>query len=493
MPTMEDDEKVGLIKVGSIKERRSGMTKRMDSMSDKLQQNAGAGLEKQKKSGGGSPSLEKIMSGALNGAGNAIMGAVKEAQKRSSELAEAASPLADNALKGISDFANGVASATAAAANEHYNTKRQEQLDLPSTLVDDNGDWVLPDPLLTNRELAELEILTEQYEKMVSPSKIKQLADKVGSKIPENLRLAVGDAVGELSSEIQQKELYAQVMRQVVDGFKVIEEQAAKYSVTEAQIVEAANATLDSVAIRSIDELFMLRSFDVARIASGENGKHLLLAATEGAVTGAPGFAGLPFNIVFSMFLYYRAVQSVAMMYGFNVKEDPAEMVIAGEVFSNAMAPSAGSADGMTTAIGKVMLVAEMEGVKQTVKKGWTAMAARGGAATIIAQIRALANAAARKAIENAGKKSLENSVFKNVLEQIGKNITQKSLGKAVPVFGGVVGALFDVSQMNRVLQYANIFYHKRFIIEKQERIAALVGMEAASMDGESEIIAVEG
>lgn len=239
--------------------------------------------------------------------------------------------------------------------------------------------------------------------------------------------------------------------------------------------------------------LFRLRSFDVARIAAGENGRHLLLAATEGAVTGAPGFAGLPFNIVFSMFLYYRAVQSVAMMYGFNVKEDPAEMVIAGDVFSNAMAPSAGSADGMAVTIGKVMLVAEMEGVKQTVKKGWTAMAARGGAAMLVTQIRALANAAARKALENAGKKSLENSVFKNVLEQIGRNITQKSLGKAIPVFGGVVGALFDVSQMNRVLQYANIFYHKRFIIEKQERIAILVGMETVSVGGEVEICSAEG
>lgn len=462
-------------------------------MSDKQQQNAGAGLEKQVKFGGGSPSLEKIMSGALNGAGNAIMGVAKEAQKRSSELTEVASPLANNALKGISDFANEIASATAAASNERYDAKRQEQLGLSSTLVDDNGDWVLPDPLLTKRELAELEQLTAQYEKMVSPSKLKQLTDKVGAKIPENLRAAVGDAVDDLSSEIQQKELYAQVMKQVVDGFKIIEEQAAKYSVTEAQIVEAANTTLGGVTIRSIDELFMLRSFDVARIATGENGKHLLLAATEGAVTGAPGFAGLPFNIVFSMFLYYRAVQSVAMMYGFNVKDDPAEMVIAGEVFSNAMAPSTGSADGMTTAIGKMMLVAEMEGVKQTVKKGWTAMAARGGAATLIAQIRALANAAARKAIENAGKKSLENSVFKNVLEQIGRNITQKSLGKAVPIFGGVVGALFDVSQMNRVLQYANIFYHKRFIIEKQERIAALVGVETASVDGEIEISTAEG
>lgn len=454
-------------------------------MLDKRQQTVGAELEKWRKSGASFSSLENMMSGVLNGAGNAIKDATKEAQKKSGELAEAASPLADNALKGFSDFANEIASTAAAAANERYNAKRQEQLDLSSSLVDDNGDWVLPDPLLSNRELTELEVLTEQYEKMISPSKLKQLADKAGLRIPENLRTTVGNAVDELASEIQQQELYAQVMKQVIDGFKVIEEQAAKYSVTEAQIVEAANATLEGVTVRSIDELFMLRSFDVAKIAEGENGKHLLFAATEGAVTGAPGFVGLPFNIVFSMFLYYRAVQSVAMMYGFNVKEDPGEMVIAGEVFSNAMAPSASSADGMTAAIGKVMLVAEMEGVKQTVKKGWTAMAARGGAATLIAQIRALANAAARKAIENAGKKSLENSVFKNVLEQIGRNITQKSLGKAVPVFGGVVGALFDVSQMNRVLQYANIFYHKRFIIEKQERIAALVGMEAVSMDSE--------
>lgn len=462
-------------------------------MSDKRQQFVEAEPEEQRKPGVGSSSLENIMFGALNGAQNAIMDVVKETQKKSSELAEAASPLADNALKSISDFANGIASATAAAATERYSAKRQEQLGLSSTFVDDNGEWVLPDPLLTNRELAELEVLTEQYEKMAAPSKLKQLTDMAGLKIPENLRTAVGDAVDELTSEIQQQELYAQVMKQVVDGFKTIEEQAAKYSVTEAQIVEAANTTLEDVTIRSIDELFMLRSFDVARIAAGENGRHLLLAATEGAVTGAPGFAGLPFNIVFSMFLYYRAVQSVAMMYGFNVKEDPAEMVIAGDVFSNAMAPSAGSADGMAVAIGKVMLVAEMEGVKQTVKKGWTAMAARGGAAMLVTQIRALANVAARKALENAGKKSLENSVFKNVLEQIGRNITQKSLGKAIPVFGGVVGALFDVSQMNRVLQYANIFYHKRFIIEKQERIAILVGMETASVSGEVEICSAEG
>lgn len=197
-------------------------------MSDKQQQTVGAELIKQRKSGVGFSSLENIMFGALNGAGDAIMDVAKEAQKKSGELAEAASPLADNALKGISDFANGIASAAAVAANERYSTKRQEQLSLSSTLVDDNGDWVLPDPLLTNRELAELEVLTEQYEKMVSPSKFKQLTDKAGLKIPENLRATVGDAVDEFTGEIQQQKLYAQVMKQVVDGFKVIEEQAAK-------------------------------------------------------------------------------------------------------------------------------------------------------------------------------------------------------------------------------------------------------------------------
>ena len=86
-------------------------------MSDKQQQIDGAELENQRKSGGGFPSLDEIMSRALNGAGNAIMDVVKEAQKKSGELAEAASPLADNALKGVSDFANGIASAAAAAAN----------------------------------------------------------------------------------------------------------------------------------------------------------------------------------------------------------------------------------------------------------------------------------------------------------------------------------------------------------------------------------------
>ena len=86
----------------------------------------------------------------------------------------------------------------------------------------------------------------------------------------------------------------------------------------------------------------------------------------------------------------------------------------------------------MALAIGKVMLVAEMEGVKQTVKKGWTAMAARGGAAMLVTQIRALANVAARKALENAGK-SIEqcfSKTYSSKLARISLKIPQQGYSR---------------------------------------------------------------
>lgn len=418
----------------------------------------------------GFPDFGKTVSDFADNANEVIVGAATGARRRAADFVDAM---------------NGTAA-------KQYSEKRERQLKDDSTQKNADGNWILPDPLLSECELDELSELTERYEKMVAPSAIKKLVDKAGEVLPDELKGAIGGAFSDLTYEVQQRELYAQVMDQVANGFKVIEEQAARYSVSEADIVDLVNCSLSGVTIRSIDELCMLRSFDVAKIADGESGKHLLLAATEGAVTGAPGFVGLPFNIVFSMFLYYRAVQSVAMMYGYNVKEDPAELVIAGEVFSSAMSPTAESAGGMTEAIGKIMLVAEMEGVKQTVKRGWTAMASRGGIATLLTQIRALANAAAKKALENTGKKSLENNLFKNVLEQIGKNVTQKSLGKAIPVFGGAVGALFDTAQMNRVLQFANIFYHKRFVLEKPKRIADLTGTKTAITNSVSENVVEE-
>ena len=102
-------------------------------------------------------------------------------------------------------------------------------------------------------------------------------------------------------------------------------------------------------------------------------------------------------------------------------------------------------------------------------------MVEQSGAALAIAQIRALAHGAARKAVENGGKKALEAGVFKKALTQIGQKMTLETVGKMVPVISAGFGALFDTAQMKRILDFADLFYHKRFIVEKDQRVLALV------------------
>ena len=50
----------------------------------------------------------------------------------------------------------------------------------------------------------------------------------------------------------------------------------------------------------------------------------------------------------------------------------------------------------------------------------------------------------------------------------------------AMPILGGAVGALFDTTQMKRIVTYADIFYNKRFIEEKSVRLNSLLHPETA-------------
>ena len=58
--------------------------------------------------------------------------------------------------------------------------------------------------------------------------------------------------------------------------------------------------------------------------------------------------------------------------------------------------------------------------------------------------------------------------------------MSKKAVGKAVPVAGAVIGAFFDTSQMNTVLEYADVFYNKRYLLEKEVRINTLIGVESS-------------
>ena len=130
------------------------------------------------------------------------------------------------------------------------------------------------------------------------------------------------------------------------------------------------------------------------------------------------------------MFICYRAVQSVAMFYGYDVKEEPSELIIASDVFMNALSPSTANANEVSSAIVKIMAFAEAQALKEASKKTYAEMISKGGLSLLVVQLRALANKAAQKALDQASVKGLESSAFKAVFEQIGKNLSKKAVGK---------------------------------------------------------------
>ncbi len=333
-----------------------------------------------------------------------------------------------------------------------------------------NKQYNIPDPIIDLKEEEKLDILTSDYNKLIEPSNMSKLTKKAGELIPKKMK-EWGKEVGKNVSE---KELFLQMMKLVEDGFKTIEEQASKYSISEKQILNRINKKSE-YKINNLNEICLMRSYDIATLVNSYKTQDLLAAIIEGAGTGALGFLGLPFNIVLSTFLFFRAVQSIAMFYGYDIKNDASELIIAADVFTNALNPNENPVDNeKATIIGKIMLMTQTELIKQTSKKSWTAMASKGGVPLLLVQMKALASSTGKKALEKAGQKGLENSVFKETFEQIGKGLTKKSVGKLAFGLSAVFGALIDTSQMKKVLEYADIFYHKRYILEKESRIEKL-------------------
>ncbi len=334
--------------------------------------------------------------------------------------------------------------------------------------------YTLPKPIINKKEADSLVQLTEKYEKLMTPTKLTKIGKKFVEVIPESVK----EAGKSVKDGITEKELFIQCMKVVAQGFSILEKQAAKATISEKTIVKKINATTKTNDITCLDEICLARGYQVSKVVSKYRTSDLLLALAEGGVTGAFGFAGLPFNLVLSTFIFYRAVQSIAMFYGYDVKNDVAELEIAGEVFINALSPESAGNNEMRSIIGKVMVMTEATAVKQTAKKTWEEMAARGGVTLLLTQMRALAHKSAQNAIEKAGEKGLEESLFKGVFEQIGKKLSKKAIGKAVPVAGAAIGGLFDVSLMNTVTTYADIFYNKRYLLEKEVRINELINCD---------------
>ena len=340
----------------------------------------------------------------------------------------------------------------------------------------ENKKYFIPQIIVDAKEKKQLNTLTERYEKLITPGTIKKTMNTIGTKVDEILPENVKNIGEKMKNTISQQEIMKKSLEILANNFQKVQEFASKYAVNEKIVCQALNKISKENQIESLDEICLLRAYDISKIVEKYQIADIGTTLIQGAGLGAMGFAGLPFNLVISTFLFFRAVQAVALFYGYDVKNDSVELEIAGEVFSSAMSPEYGNTNALSENIAKIMLITETTVINQTAKKGWEAMANKNAATLLITQMRALANKSAQKALEKAGKNGLENSIFKDIFEQIGRKLTQDSLKKAIPYWvGAVIGGTIDTYQMRNILKYANIFYCKRFILEKEDNIKLLL------------------
>ena len=251
-----------------------------------------------------------------------------------------------------------------------------------------------------------------------------------------------------------------------------IQKKASQYTLNKKSIVTTLQN--EELNLSRFDQVCALRSYDLDNI--NKKRKELRLAFMQGFLTGLPGLPGVPVNIALQFFLFFRAVQNTALYYGYDVKNDPSELEIAGAIMLESLAPtSENTTDTISGLLGKMMLAAHLSSLKHSLKNlTYKKMAEKGGAELLYVQIRALANKAATKALKDAGKEGIEAGVFRKLLEQISRKLPKEVGKKSIPLIGAVVGGLSDTWYMSRVLKGSNIMYHKRFIIEKDHRIKLL-------------------
>jgi len=351
------------------------------------------------------------------------------------------------------------------------------------------NDFQLPDPILDAHERHLISKLAADWEKFSSRGRIARSLSTVFRKVQDAYLAITPEKVRSLATAAvdaaQQVELIKMALAQASRGFGELTKQASRFTLSPEGVLRTLRR--DGHAVSSYDEICAMRSYQIERSLSKREWKDRCAALVEGAATGAPGFIGIPFNVALSFLLYFRATQSTALYYGYDVRHDPRELQFASEVTLTSLEPNlAKGSETLGGLIGKMMLAAELSALSRGLTKTYAQMAEKGGAQLLYVQIRALANKAAEKALKNSGRSGLEAGVFRNLLEQVGRRLPKEAGKKSVPILGAIIGGACDSYLMHRILSGANLIYHKRFLHEKQTRIDILGGINPMAATGDN-------
>lgn len=334
--------------------------------------------------------------------------------------------------------------------------------------------YTVPQPIIDPKEEKLMEQLEERYKRLLKPGVGTKIADKAKEIVPEKVKALVNDSV----DDIAQQDIYKEMMKYVTEGFTVVEGMVAKFSISEKALIKKVDEVSQYNEIEKVEEFCFVRGYELSKLVNSYKDGYKIAALLEGGATGAiMGLQGAALSIAASTLMCFRAVQQIAMHYGYDVKNDPMEMHYASDVFMASLNPVPADPEEISGMIMKVMLISELGTVKKAAGKQWSEVIASGTIGATLAQIRALENAAVKKAVEKAGKKTLEGTIYEKLLRGIADKLSLKSINNNIPYASIVLGALFDVNQMNSVLEYADVFYNMRFLQEKKERIDMLIGI----------------
>ncbi|AQR95602.1 EcsC family protein [Clostridium saccharoperbutylacetonicum] len=189
----------------------------------------------------------------------------------------------------------------------------------------------MSDKYLDKKEIELIESLTKEYERFIEPGFITKNFRAIKGKVLPLIPQKIQDSASDVTKKVSESELIKQALEVASKGFLSLQEQSAKLTISKNSIMNDISSK-NNIKISEFNDICTLRSYNIEKCIANNNYKDILLALGEGAVTGFPGIVGVPFNITLSLFLFFRAVQNIALYYGYDVNDDPRELEFASSV-----------------------------------------------------------------------------------------------------------------------------------------------------------------
>lgn len=133
----------------------------------------------------------KVAGGVANAAGKAAGDAANAAGKAAHDAGKVAGHVANAAGKAIGDAANAVTKTASNVAEDAFTSfGGSTGKTYASSIKDDGGAYLAPSPVVDEEEIAELDMLTAQFESLIKPNPVAMLAQKAGDAVIQGISKA---------------------------------------------------------------------------------------------------------------------------------------------------------------------------------------------------------------------------------------------------------------------------------------------------------------